>query len=1053
MKQVSTLFDALRNEKFAVAVKDGQATRYYGVEGAGREWAQWANSADTKSLESSQLPAGVIQGPFKNTNDYSLKSLINSLGYAEQINSNSFESKAYSFKSSYSVENGARVPAVMDTPISHFTTNQYSSAVEYKALTMRTQIKEGSFLLEARSNGYAFNFDTYMYNAAPSKAEIKSLRQRLDNNLGRSSERRLGIKLKNAITQTSGRKLTGVIHELEVKSLSDSIETKGIGQRIGGASRLGRRTARGVTANFDPKAWDGDGDGIVQEGTPFQRPAVPGVNDRSTGGKVNATQATEAWEKLETGKRGQVAKRTIVSKPAPRPGLASRTQASSGDNVSKEVTDMVKEVLSKKSNSADLRSLVRGLGPDGTNKLSKNQEDRINGHIDAFDNGDYENNEDFMSDIANVLQNRPSTAQKPGQSGMRSRVSTARTQRQVDGLASRSSRSKKKSKLKATPGVDKVEEKDGQLWESLTPEQKEIVLAQTKQAYADLMDEIKTRDSDWWNSFISQTSRLKSRQKTDSDGNPWSSSSRIAGEAFTAYSIEMEDSIDERRREISNLESDLANAKSSMADDKEIKKIENKIKKQTRELDNAQKTLDDLKTFDQMQKADNWSLLEHLHPEVRQKIFGKKVPAKQKDNYKDVFEGSKSPASLSEPSTIFEEVGGVRKKKSIIGEKGDAKLAELARRVTRPNPERQRRREVRKQKKAGRSGFDISREEEKPSKVKTRIAKTKRSIKRRLKKDRDAKKVLQDIKKGQSVRLFERDADGKVVLGTDTVELLNQVFNEVAKASRGKFKDQDGANMLLAFLWENNGYNRTPATVSRDEAIGLIDEGWFPVKRGVNTESFATDYLFDPVRFITGQNGEAEGPGEYWAQAQSTSWDSYWSNTPSGMMALLSPDYRMFDGDKRNEYSRTWGKFSDPISGVIKTFEKGEAEKLDPADFLRELMSQLPVDGSPEWSSEVGQMWSSLLDAYRSSDGEEKAKIWNIMEYMSMKIQRHDSWQNYIPMILGYDGIDTGGNNSARVGGSSNGKQVLIFNRQGLAAVDEVQTLTTVKEILTEAGK
>lgn len=72
------------------------------------------------------------------------------------------------------------------------------------------------------------------------------------------------------------------------------VAEKALGQRLGGGlGKLGR-AARGA-ANFDPKAWDGDGDGLVQEGTPYQRPAVPGVNDRSTGGRVNADAATRAF--------------------------------------------------------------------------------------------------------------------------------------------------------------------------------------------------------------------------------------------------------------------------------------------------------------------------------------------------------------------------------------------------------------------------------------------------------------------------------------------------------------------------------------------------------------------------------------------------------------------------------------------------------------------------------------------------------------------------------------------------------------------------------------
>ena len=45
---------------------------------------------------------------------------------------------------------------------------------------------------------------------------------------------------------------------------------------------LGRTIRRGA-AVFDPTAWDGDGDGLVQEGTPFERPSIPGINTNLPG--------------------------------------------------------------------------------------------------------------------------------------------------------------------------------------------------------------------------------------------------------------------------------------------------------------------------------------------------------------------------------------------------------------------------------------------------------------------------------------------------------------------------------------------------------------------------------------------------------------------------------------------------------------------------------------------------------------------------------------------------------------------------------------------------
>lgn len=68
------------------------------------------------------------------------------------------------------------------------------------------------------------------------------------------------------------------------KSILEEMYGKALGPKL-------RAAGRGITSRFDPKAWDGDSDGLVQDATPFQRPAIPGVNDFSTGGRVDTRRA------------------------------------------------------------------------------------------------------------------------------------------------------------------------------------------------------------------------------------------------------------------------------------------------------------------------------------------------------------------------------------------------------------------------------------------------------------------------------------------------------------------------------------------------------------------------------------------------------------------------------------------------------------------------------------------------------------------------------------------------------------------------------------------
>jgi len=56
------------------------------------------------------------------------------------------------------------------------------------------------------------------------------------------------------------------------KSLVEEIFGKAIGPKISGVSRFSART---ITQRFDPNAEDGDGDGLLQDGSAFERPNVP----------------------------------------------------------------------------------------------------------------------------------------------------------------------------------------------------------------------------------------------------------------------------------------------------------------------------------------------------------------------------------------------------------------------------------------------------------------------------------------------------------------------------------------------------------------------------------------------------------------------------------------------------------------------------------------------------------------------------------------------------------------------------------------------------------
>ncbi len=80
-----------------------------------------------------------------------------------------------------------------------------------------------------------------------------------------SLNRRIRTVLRDDLTKLRRKK--SLFEELHDHIDIEQVKEKSIGRRISGISRM--------TANFDPNAEDGDGDGLVQEQTPFERPATP----------------------------------------------------------------------------------------------------------------------------------------------------------------------------------------------------------------------------------------------------------------------------------------------------------------------------------------------------------------------------------------------------------------------------------------------------------------------------------------------------------------------------------------------------------------------------------------------------------------------------------------------------------------------------------------------------------------------------------------------------------------------------------------------------------
>ena len=141
------------------------------------------------------------------------------------------------------------------------------------------------------------------------------------------------------------------------KDFAEAIDTavKALGRNLAGKIT---RSARGLAARFDPKAWDGDNDGIVQEGTPYERPAIPGVNDFSTRGRVNTRKATQAWQ----AQSGSTAKPKATRDRGMSSGRRSLTRHSSMGAANEAKFPNKDENTKRESHEAFIKEWENGMG-------------------------------------------------------------------------------------------------------------------------------------------------------------------------------------------------------------------------------------------------------------------------------------------------------------------------------------------------------------------------------------------------------------------------------------------------------------------------------------------------------------------------------------------------------------------------------------------------------------------------------------------------------------------------------------------------------------------
>ena len=256
MKHYAVLTDTVRDEPFGFVIKDGNYNICYGLHSAANEWADLYNSGGSKTLEE-HLPSEIIVSPFGPLSD-STKTFLDGAvdGTTKDIPTPSMMRRA----DSQWLRNESKGPQLKDRRLDQIDHTMRQIAIDYKTRAFVADAKRSSMLLKARQTNAGFNprFTGFRSKSANeyTYADIAG---------GNSGMRRAAKELYETKSQL-------LLHR---ESFYDAVEVKALGTRIGGrGGRAARRLGRAAEA-FDPDAVDADLDQLVQEGTPFERPALP----------------------------------------------------------------------------------------------------------------------------------------------------------------------------------------------------------------------------------------------------------------------------------------------------------------------------------------------------------------------------------------------------------------------------------------------------------------------------------------------------------------------------------------------------------------------------------------------------------------------------------------------------------------------------------------------------------------------------------------------------------------------------------------------------------
>ncbi|MDP7636185.1 MAG: hypothetical protein QF577_01420, partial [Phycisphaerae bacterium] len=285
MKYYAVATDTIRDEPFGLVVRNGSGSICYGFHAAGSEWADLYNDGEIKTLEEG-LPPEVELGHFGQLH-FDVEEMLEKS--PETIPS---PEMSVLVESEWLPNNSTGI-GLTHVPLVKISKKSRQLAINYKAHAFLADSRHSSLLLKTRLSGGRLTPD--------------------DSHTRRTAKELLNTKM---LILTQRYRNEDAVSEEEM-------QTKALGRQIGRGARRARRIGRAAgrsAMGFDPDARDADLDMLVQEGTAWERPALPGKPDLPGARSTRRTPADRDRAAMRQRQGGLASRRGSSMYASPRRG-------------------------------------------------------------------------------------------------------------------------------------------------------------------------------------------------------------------------------------------------------------------------------------------------------------------------------------------------------------------------------------------------------------------------------------------------------------------------------------------------------------------------------------------------------------------------------------------------------------------------------------------------------------------------------------------------------------------------------------------------------------